>query len=56
MSEPVKWWRKTTIANVVSAACTLAALAFAIWQKNVDLVTFIGGAAIGYLFGQKAKK
>jgi len=56
MSEPVKWWRKTTIANVVSAACTLAALAFFIATKNTDGVMFVGGAAIGYLFGQKAKK
>jgi len=49
------WIKKTTIANVVSAACIIMALAYAIWQKNTDLVTFIGGSAIGYLFGQRTK-
>lgn len=41
---------KTTVANVVSAVCVVGALAFFMYTKNTDGVTFLAGAGVGYLF------
>ena len=53
MSEKQDLTDKTSFSNVVSAVVILLGIAYAIWQKDAKLVTFITGAGIGYLFGSK---
>ena len=43
---------KTSIANVVAGACVLGGLIYAVWVRDIQLVTSIALAAIGYLFGR----
>ena len=45
---------KSSVANVVSAVVVIGGLAYAIYTKNTDLVSFITGAAIGYLYKKAA--
>jgi hypothetical protein len=42
--------KKTTIANVVAGIAVLATLAFGIAVRSTEIVSLVGGAAIGYLF------
>jgi hypothetical protein len=41
---------KTTIANIVAAVIVIGGLAYAFWQRNTDLIYFLAGAGVGYLF------
>jgi len=41
---------KATVASVVAGICVVGGLLFAIATRNVDLVTFLAGAGVGYLF------
>jgi hypothetical protein len=44
---------RTTIASVVAAIVILAATGYAIYTRDTNLVTFLAGAGIGYLFARK---
>jgi len=41
---------KTTVANVVAAFIVCAGIIYAVYTQNTDLVNFLTGAGIGYLF------
>jgi len=41
---------KTTVANVVAAFVVCAGIIYAVYTQNTDLVNFLTGAGIGYLF------
>jgi hypothetical protein len=45
---------KAAVASVVSAVVILGGLVYAIQTRNTDLVTFMVGAAVGYLYGKRA--
>jgi len=55
MSETVKWWRKTTIANVVAGASTIIALLFFIYVKDAEKIATIITFMLGYLYGTRKK-
>ncbi|RLG77362.1 MAG: hypothetical protein DRO12_02480 [Thermoprotei archaeon] len=42
--------KRTTMANVVAAILVVAGMIYAIYTNNTDLVTFLAGAGVGYLF------
>ena len=48
-------WDRTTIANFVSGALVIMGMVFAIATLNVDLVVFLTGAGVGYLFKTLSK-
>jgi len=50
------WWRKTNLANVVSAFILVTAMLFFIWVKNVEGIMILVGFAGGYLYGRRAEE
>jgi len=44
---------KTSIANVVAGAVIILGGIYAYVTKNTNLMTFLVGAAVGYLFGKR---
>jgi len=48
--------KRATIANIVSAILVVAGMAYAFYTSNTDLVTFLAGAGVGYLFKRWAER
>ena len=44
---------KTSIANVVAGASIVIGLIYAFYTGNSDLMNFLVGSAVGYLFSSK---
>lgn len=49
----MEFLERTTLANVTSVIVALSVLAYAIYNKNSELVAFVAGAAVTWLFDQK---
>jgi len=48
--------RKATVANIVAAVLVVGGMAYAFYTSNTDLVTFLAGAGVGYLFKRWAER
>lgn len=46
---------KTSIANLVAGAIVIGGLIFALRNGDTNLMIFLTGAGVGYLFGQSKK-
>lgn len=46
---------KTSIANIVAGFAYVVAVVYAFKTNNTDLMSFLAGAAIGYLFKRGEK-
>lgn len=56
MSSLRDWLDKASVANVVSAFCVIGGLIYGCYTRNGELVSFIVGAAVGYLLKRKAEE
>lgn len=46
---------KTSIANIVAGASIILGLVYAFYIRDTNLMTFIVGAGVGYLFSVKKR-
>ena len=49
----IEWFKRTTLANVTAVLVTLAGLGYGVYSGNSELVAFVVGAGVTWLFDQK---
>jgi len=46
----MSWLSKDRIANIVSAVIIIGVLAYGIYTQNTNIISFLAGYAVGYLY------
>lgn len=49
----MEWFERTTLANVTAVALVIVGLGYAVYTQNSELVAFLVGAGVTWLFDQK---
>lgn len=52
----MSWLKKDRIANIVSAIIIIGVLAYGIYTRNTNIISFLAGYAVGYLYKSARSK